>query len=70
MSGQMKSFQKKQKTIDDYLSEHDIYGEFDPVLFDMRGYSAYIEQNNLKSSDITEEIMRRFDSDAIPMIKT
>ncbi len=61
MSGQMMSFQEKQKIVDEYLSDHDIYGEFVPVLFDMRGYSAFVDQNNLNSNIITEEIMSKFE---------
>ena len=63
MNEQMMSFKEKQKIIDDYLAAHDIYGKFVPELFDMRNYSKFVEKNNLKPCNITDDIMHHFESD-------
>ena len=60
MNEQMKS--SKENVVDAYLKNNDIYsssvGKHAP--FDIRGYATYIRDNNIKPSQITPEIGRRF----------
>lgn len=32
----------------------------EPLNFDLRAYAAYVKENNLTASDITEEILNKF----------
>ena len=36
------------------------YEKPQPIAFDLRGYAAFVAQNNFKAKDITPEIMKKF----------
>lgn len=58
MNGQTKK--SKQQIVDEYIKRVNPYEKPQPIAFDLRGYAAYIEANNLKAADITPEIMNKF----------
>ena len=55
MNGQMKK--SKGQIVEEYIKRVNPYEKQPPIAFDLRGYSAYIAEKGLKSSDITPEIM-------------
>ena len=60
MSGQTLLCDEKQQLVEEYLLEHDIYGEFVPAPFDMRAYADFVAAHNLSGHDITEEMLKQF----------
>lgn len=46
--------------IDEYISKHSPYDKFEPFKFDLRAYSKYIKEHNLRNEDITVEITNMF----------
>lgn len=54
------SFEKKQKLVDEFLKNNNVYEPKTFENFDMHAYSKYIRDNNLSSEDITFEIMNMF----------
>ncbi len=58
MNGQMKK--SKSQVVEEYIKRVNIYEKPQPISFDLRGYATYIEENELKASDITPEIMNKF----------
>lgn len=60
MSGQMKTFEEKQRMMDEFIEKTNPYKESEPLRFDLRGYAEYIKKNNIKSDMITEDIMALF----------
>ena len=55
MNGQMKSFKEKQKIADDYIMRTNPYEKDVPFKFDLRGYAAYVTNNNLGFSNLKTE---------------
>lgn len=53
-----------QKEADEVAAEslwhRNIYKQQEPLRFDLRKYTAYIKENELKAEDITPEIMGMF----------
>ena len=58
MTGQTKK--SKNQIVEEYLRRVNPYEKPQPVVFDLRGYAAYIRAKGLKGKDITPEIMNRF----------
>lgn len=58
MNGQMKK--SKRQIVEEYINLVNPYETPKPIAFDLRGYAAYIRENNLKAEDITPEIMEMF----------
>lgn len=58
MSGQMKK--SKRQIVDDFIKRVNPYEKPQPIAFDLRGYAAFVAQNDLKAKDITPEMMKRF----------
>ena len=53
----------KDKIIADYVKQCNPY-ESNPLTgFDLRAYATYVKENNLKASDITEEILNKFSTE-------
>ena len=50
----------KKQEAEEYLRRVNPYEKPQPVVFDLRGYAAYIRAKGLKGKDITPEIMNRF----------
>lgn len=46
--------------MEEYLAENDPYQEREPLNFDIRRYAVFVKENNLRSSDITPEILNMF----------
>lgn len=59
MIGAMKNC-NKQTIVDNYISEYDPYIKGPYLKFDLRAYSAYIKQHQLKAQNITPEILEKF----------
>ena len=53
----------KNKIIEDYIKRCNPYERNPLVGFDLRAYAAYVKENNLKASDITEEILNKFSTE-------
>lgn len=51
MTGQMKSYKDKQKMAEDFILRTDPYKKQESLKFDLRGYAAYVTQNNLGQED-------------------
>ena len=53
----------KDKIIADYVKQCNPYVSNPLVGVDLRAYAAYVKENNLKASDITEEILNKFSTE-------
>ena len=53
----------KDKIIEDYIKQCNPYESHPSIGFDLRAYAAYVKENNLKASDITEEILSKFSTE-------
>ena len=60
MTGQTKSFEEKQRMIDEYILKNDPYRKLSPLKFNMRQYAKYVKENNLKPENISNAIMSMF----------
>jgi len=60
MNGQMLSCKEKEKLIEEYIEKINPYQPLVPLKFDLRKYSAYVSENNLKEQNITEDILKKF----------
>lgn len=58
MNGQMKK--SKKKLVDEYIARVNPYEKQKPLAFDLRGYASYVAENEIKATEITPEIMKRF----------
>lgn len=58
MSGPMKK--SKREIVNEYISRVNPYEKPKPLAFDMRGYAEYISVNDIKTTNITPEIMKQF----------
>ena len=56
----MMTEETKNHMVEEYLRRVNSYEKPQPVVFDLRGYAAYIRAKGLKGKDITPEIMNRF----------
>ena len=61
MNGQTTLFNEKQKMVDDYVKKVDLYGDYKPFKFDLRGYARYIEEHSIPRNNVPKEIMDMFD---------
>lgn len=61
MNGQMKSFKQKRILAEDFVKKSNPYEKKKPLNFDLRAYASYVKMNNLKPSDITPQIMKKFE---------
>lgn len=50
----------KKKMVEDYIQRVNPYRKPDPIAFDLRAYSDYVEGHRLNARDITPEIMNQF----------
>jgi hypothetical protein len=59
MTGQTKK--SKSQIVEEYIKKVNPYEKPQPIAFNLRGYAAYIKANGLKGTDITPEIMNKFE---------
>lgn len=60
MSEPVMSFEEKQKFVQEYIRKHDPYAPKDPFRFRMREYVDYIQKHNIKTEDISDDLMSKF----------
>ncbi len=60
MNGQMESYEKKQRMVDEYLQRVDIYAPLKPMEFDLRGYADYLSEHNIDPKNVPEEVAKLF----------
>lgn len=56
----MSEFIDKQKQMEEYVRENNPYRELEPLYFDLRGYTKYIEDNHIDKNNIPDEVVQRF----------
>lgn len=57
---ELERIKKHNEMMDEYISKNDPYKEYKPFKFDLRAYSKYIKEHNLRNEDITVEITNMF----------
>ena len=50
----------KQKVVDEYMQDYNLYEKHEPLQFDLRGYAQYVKERDLKPEAITLEIRALF----------
>ncbi|MBQ8326923.1 MAG: hypothetical protein IJX86_07595 [Lachnospiraceae bacterium] len=60
MNGQKNSCKSKRTLVDEYVKEHNPYNQGDKLEYDIRGYSSYVKEHQIKVEEITPEIMNMF----------
>ena len=50
----------RQKVVDEYMQDYNPYEKHEPLQFDLRGYTQYVKECNLKPEAITLEIFALF----------
>ena len=50
----------KQKVVDEYMQDYNLYEKHEPLKFDLRGYAQYVKERDLKPEAITLEILALF----------
>jgi uncharacterized protein involved in tolerance to divalent cations len=58
MSGQTKT--SKKQIVEDFIQRVNPYEKPQPIAFDLRGYAKYVSDKQIKTADITPEVMNMF----------
>lgn len=60
MSGQMVSFDEKQRIADEFIERTNPYRPYEPLEFNLRDYLQYLEDHNIDNRHIPNEVMQKF----------
>lgn len=60
MNGQTKSYKEKQNLIDEFIERVNPYERKEPLRFNLREYSRYIDENNIDRKNVPESVMKMF----------
>lgn len=60
MNGQIISYKEKMNIAENYISRIKPYEKPEPLNFDLRGYSDYLEKNGLTGQNISKTITEKF----------
>ena len=60
MNGRTKSFKEKQNLIDEFIERVNPYEQKEPLRFNLREYSRYIDENNIDRKNVPESVMKMF----------
>ena len=51
---------ERKKAIDEYLKRVNVYQKREPLNFDLRGYTAYLEEHGIDGKNVPEEVVEKF----------
>lgn len=60
MNGQKKSYDKTQRLVDEYIEKYNPFSNKEPVGIDLRAYSNYLKEHNIKDIEEQRKVAEMF----------
>lgn len=60
MNGQTKSYSEKMAIMDEFIKRVNPYKKHEPLNFDIRGYSNYLEKHGIDGKNVPQHIVDMF----------